>query len=79
MTTLALGIALIVIGVALVCARLILWPRAPQADPAAPDDDGLRGMRAIVEALEQEDRAETDAMTNVRPRLDQIRNEDSSK
>jgi hypothetical protein len=36
-------------------------------------------MRAIVEALEQEDRAERDAMTNVRPRLDQIRNEDSSK
>jgi hypothetical protein len=79
MTTLALGIALIVIGVALVCAGLILWPRAPHADPAAPDDDGLRGMRAIVEALEQEDRAERDAMTNVRPRLDQIRNEDSSK
>jgi len=36
-------------------------------------------MRAIVEALEQEDRAERDAMTNVRPRLDQIRNEDSLK
>jgi hypothetical protein len=36
-------------------------------------------MRKVVEALEEDDRAERDAMSNVRPRLDQIRNEDSSK
>jgi hypothetical protein len=36
-------------------------------------------MRAIVEALEEEDRAKRDAMANVRPRRDQIPKEDSSK
>jgi len=65
----ALGITLIVLGLAFVCAGLVMWPRAPQADPAAPDD-GLRGMRAVVEALEEEDRAaERGTMANVRPRL----------
>jgi hypothetical protein len=72
----ALGASLIVIGIALVCAGLILWPRAPQADPVAPDDS-LSGMRAIVEALEEEDRAERDAMANVRPRLDSFDDKNS--
>jgi hypothetical protein len=66
----ALGIGSLVIGVALVCGGLIMWPRASETDPAAPDD-GLRGMRAVVEALEEEDRAaERGAIANVRPRLD---------
>jgi hypothetical protein len=74
MTTLALGIALTVIGVALVCAGLILWHRATRTNPADPDDGG--DLRALLDALEA---ADQDAMTNVRPRLDQIRNEDSSR
>ena len=75
----ALGIALIVIGITLICSGLIMWPRVPQADPAAPDD-GLRGMRSVVEALEEEDRAaERGTMTNVRPRLDSFKDKKSSK
>jgi len=49
MTT--LGIALIVIGVALVCAGLVIRPRAPPNDPAPPDE-----FRTILDALDQEDR-----------------------
>jgi len=71
----ALGVSLIVVGFALVCGGLIMWPRASETDPAAPDD-GLRGMRAVVEALEEEDRAaERGAMANVRPRLDSFEDE----
>jgi len=46
----ALGIALIAMGIALVCAGLILWPRE----------------------TEEEGEAESGAMGNVRPRLDEI-------
>jgi len=53
MITLALGIALIVIGVALVCGGLILWPRTSQTDPAGAD--GPIEFRAIIDALEEED------------------------
>ena len=42
MTT--LGIALIVIGVALVCGGLILWPRAPQRE----DEDQADGTMADI-------------------------------
>jgi hypothetical protein len=69
-----LGIALIVIGLALVCGGLIVWHRASRTGPAEPDDAGE--LRAIINALEEADQA---TMANVRPRLDQIRNEDSSK
>jgi hypothetical protein len=76
----ALGVSLIVVGFALVCGGLIMWPRASETDPAAPDDDGLRGMRAIVEAIEEEDRAaERGTMANVRPRLDSFEDKKSSK
>jgi hypothetical protein len=74
MITLALGIALIVIGVALVCGGLILWHRATRTNPADADDGG--DLRALIDALEE---ADQDAMSNVRPRLDQIRNENSSR
>jgi len=53
----ALGIALIVMGFALVCAGLILRPRE----------------------TEEEDEAESGAMGNVRPRLDEISDENSLK
>lgn len=53
----ALGIALIVMGFALVCAGFILWPRE----------------------TEEEDEAESGAMGNVRPRLDEISDENSLK
>jgi hypothetical protein len=39
-----LGIALIVIGVALVCGGLILWPRAPHRE----DEDQTDGTMADV-------------------------------
>jgi len=66
------GIALIVIGVALVCGGLILWLLRQSASRREPPehDDGLGEMRVIIDALEEADRA---AMTNIRPRLDQYR------
>ena len=52
----AIGIVLIVVGVALVCGGLILRPEASRPDPAG-HDDGLSDMRAIINALEKEDQA----------------------
>jgi len=52
MTT--LGISLIVIGVALVCAGLVIRLRAPRNDPAPLD--GPDEFRTILDALDQEDR-----------------------
>jgi hypothetical protein len=49
----ALGIALIVIGVALVCGGLTLWPRASRTDPA--ELDSSVELRALIDALEEED------------------------
>ena len=73
----ALGIALIVVGAALVCTGLIFWHRAPRTEPADLDGGELR---ALIDALEEEDqKTARGPMANVRPRLDQIRNEDSSK
>jgi hypothetical protein len=48
----ALGIGSIVIGVALVCGGLIMWPRTSQTDPAT---DGPIEFRAIIDALQEED------------------------
>jgi hypothetical protein len=70
MAALSLGIGSIVIGVALVCGGLFMWLRASRADPTGSDDVGE--LRTIIDALEEEDQAERGAMTNVRPRLDQI-------
>jgi hypothetical protein len=50
----AVGISLIAIGVALVCARLVFWPRAPRTDPAARD--GPDEFRTILDAPDEEDR-----------------------
>jgi hypothetical protein len=50
----ALGISLIVIGVALVCAGGVFWPSAPRSDPAAldaPDE-----FRTVLDALDEADR-----------------------
>jgi hypothetical protein len=50
----AAGISLIGIGLALVCAGLAFWPRAPRSDPAALD--GSDEFRIILDALDDEDR-----------------------
>ena len=51
----ALGIGSIIIGVALVCAGLIFWPRGPtRTDPVG--HDGPNEFRPIIDALEEEDR-----------------------
>jgi hypothetical protein len=52
----AIGIVLIVIGVAHVSGGLILWHRASRTDSTDPDDAGE--LRAIINALEEADRAE---------------------
>ena len=51
----ALGITLIVTGLALVGGGVILWPRASRTDPSEPDDDAA-GLRAMIDALEEEDK-----------------------
>jgi hypothetical protein len=50
----ALGISLIGIGFALVCAGLAFGPRASRSDPAALD--GPDEFRMILDALDEEDR-----------------------
>jgi len=57
----AFGIALIVIGVALICGGLILRLLRPGVSRREP-----------VVAFKEEDRAQRSAMANVRPRLDEI-------
>ena len=49
-----LGISLIAIGIALVCAGLVFRPRAPRSDPAAPNAPDE--FRTILDALDEEDR-----------------------
>jgi len=58
----ALGVAQIVIGVALVCVGVIFWLRAARRPNALGDAEG----------------SEQAKMSNVRPRLDQIRNSSQS-
>jgi hypothetical protein len=50
----ALGITLIVTGLALVGGGVILWPRASPTEPSEPDD--AAELRAIIDALEEEDK-----------------------
>jgi hypothetical protein len=50
----ALGISLIAIGVALVCAGVVFWPRAPRTDPGVHDSPDK--FRTILDALNEEDR-----------------------
>jgi hypothetical protein len=50
----ALGISLIAIGVASVCAGVTFWPRAQRTDPAVahgPDE-----FRTVLDALNEKDR-----------------------
>jgi hypothetical protein len=49
-----LGISLIAIGGALVCAGLEFWRRVPRTEPAAHESPD--GFRAILDVLNQEDR-----------------------
>ena len=51
----ALGISLIVIGIALVSAGLMLRPAASQTDPAEPHE-----FRTMIDALDEEDRRSPD-------------------
>jgi hypothetical protein len=77
----ALGTALIVIGVALVCAGFVFWHLASRTEPA--DDrvggDGPGDLRALIDALQEQDQADRGAMSNVRPRLDEIGDKNSLK
>ena len=50
----ALGISLIVAGLALVCAGLFSRSRAPQAEPAGPDQP--EEFRSLPDALYEENR-----------------------
>ena len=68
----ALGIELIVIGIALVCVALI-WRRQAETEQPEPDDAGE--LRTFVDSLRRTD--ETEA--NLRPRIDRLRNEESFK
>jgi len=77
----ALGTALIVIGVALVCAGFVFWHLASRTEPA---DDRVGGggpgdLRALIDALHEQDQADRGAMSNVRPRLDEISDKNSLK
>jgi hypothetical protein len=68
-----LGISLIVVGIALVCAGLIfwVWPRPLRAGPADPDSP--HEFRAIIDALDEEDRRSPDAGSaepSVKPSID---------
>ena len=49
----ALGLSLIAIGIALVCAGLVFWLRAPRVAPASPE--GLDEFRSVLDALEEGD------------------------
>jgi hypothetical protein len=49
-----MGIALIVIGLALVGGGVIFWRRASRTEPSEPDDAGE--LRAMIDALEEEDK-----------------------
>jgi hypothetical protein len=67
----ALGISLIVIGIALVCVGTLFWRRASRTDPAGTD--GPHEFRAIIDALDEEDRRSPDAgpaEPSVRPSID---------
>ena len=59
----ALGTALIVIGVALVCAGFVFWHLASPTEPA--DDrvgsDGPGDLRALIDALQEQDQADRGA------------------
>ena len=68
----ALGIALLVIGVALVFGGVISWRRASQPDPSERDDDSE--LRAFIDSLPETDQESEGERP---PRV--IRNEDSSK
>ena len=62
----ALGIALIVIGVALVFGGIISWRRASQPDPSERDDDGE--LRAFIDTLPEADQdSEGDRATTRHP------------
>lgn len=77
----AIGIALIVIGVALVCAGVVFWHLASRTEPAdnLVGDDGAGDLRALIDALQEQDQADRGAMSNVRPRLDEISDKNSLK
>ena len=49
----ALGLSLIAIGFALVCAGLVFRLRAPRAEPASPE--GPDEFRTVLDALEEGD------------------------
>jgi hypothetical protein len=56
----ALGIALMITGVALVGGGVILWHRASRAEPSEPDNAGE--LRAMIDALEEEDKRIDDGL-----------------
>ena len=69
----AFAVALIIIGVGLICVSLI-WRRQAETEPPEPVDDS-DNLRMFVDSLRRTD--ETEA--NLRPRIDRLRNEESLK
>ena len=49
-----LGASLLAIGAALVCAGVLLWPRAQRSDPAAADQPDE--FRTVLDALGEDER-----------------------
>ena len=68
------AVALIIIGIALICVSLISRPQA-QTEPPEPDDADAGELRTFVDSLRRTN--ETEA--NLRPRIDRLRNEESLK
>jgi hypothetical protein len=66
------AVALIIIGVGLICVSLI-WRRQAETEPSEPDDAGEQ--RTFVDSLRRTD--ETEA--NLRPRIDRLHNGESLK
>jgi hypothetical protein len=69
-----LGVALLVIGAGLVCVALI-WRRQAETEPPEPDEAGAGELRTFVDSFRRTDETET----NLRPRIDRLRNEESLK
>jgi hypothetical protein len=71
----AFAVALITIGVGLICVSLI-WRRQAETEPSEPDAAGAGELRTFVDSLRQTDETEEEY---ARPRIGPFRNEESLK
>ena len=60
----AIGTSLVAIGVALVCAGIVFWPRASRTDTPPPDSPDE--FRTILNALDEEDHRDDNPLANGR-------------